>query len=73
MAKRTTHDSILDGIESNIEATKGQIYQLKNQFASFVVNGETAERRLILQQLHILQDNLDLLRVRRIYALEAVN
>jgi len=70
MAKRTTQNDLLDGIESNIDATERQICRLKIEFASLMVQGQTLERRLIIQQLDILQDNLKLLKVRRMYALE---
>ena len=73
MAKPRTQDDVLDGIEFNINATERQIYQLKIAFASLVISGETLERRLILQQLKVLQDNLQLLKVRRMFALEMVH
>jgi len=73
MDKRTTQNSMLEGVESNIEATEKEICRLQVEFSSLLVNGQTLERPLILQQLHILQDNLHLLKVRRMYALELVH
>jgi hypothetical protein len=72
MTKLTTQKDMLDGIESNIEATGRHIHQLRIHFASCVISGETSERRMILQQLHTLEDNLELLKTRRMYALESV-
>jgi hypothetical protein len=72
MPRPITHVDVLDGIESTIETTETQIYHLKVEFAAHVLSGETLERRLILQQLGILQDNLELLKVRRMFALEMV-
>lgn len=73
MNKPTTQEAMLAGLESNIFTTERQIYQLKIEFAAFVLSGQALERRLILQQLNVLEDNLKLLKVRRTYALELVD
>ena len=73
MAKPTTQDKLLDGLEFNIYAMERQIYQLKIEFAALLVSGQSLERRLILQQLHVLEDNLALLKVRRMFALETLD
>ena len=73
MTKRTTQENLLDGIETNIQATQKQIYQLKIDFSLLATSGQTSECRLIQQQLHILQDNLALLEVRKMYALEVAH
>lgn len=73
MDKRTTQNAILDGVESNIEATEREICRLQVEFSSLLIDGQTLERPLVLQQLHILQDNLHLLKVRRMYALETLH
>lgn len=73
MARLTTYEDMLNGIESNIEATENQMYQLHIDFASLMISGQRLERRLILQQLHMLEDNLELLKVRRMYALETLH
>lgn len=73
MQKPTTQEAMLAGLESNIHRTERQIYQLKIEFAALVLSGQTLERRLILQQLNVLEDNLELLKVRRAYAVELVD
>lgn len=73
MTKPTTQEAMLAGLESNIYTTERQIYQLKIEFAALVLSGQTIERRLILQQLDVLENNLELLNVRRTYALELVD
>ena len=73
MTKKPTQDAMLDGLESNIYTTERQIYQLKTEFAALVLSGQPLERRLILQQLNVLKDNLDLLKIRKTYALELVD
>ncbi len=72
MLKPTTQEAMLAGLESNIYTTERQIYQLKIEFAALVLSGQTLERRVILQQLNVLEDNLELLKVRRAYASELV-
>jgi hypothetical protein len=71
MTKLTSQNDMLNGIESNIEATEKQIHRLQIEFASFLMNGATGEqRRLTIEKLSVLQDNLQLLKTRRMYALE---
>ena len=71
MVRPTSKNNILEGIESNIEATERQIHHLRIEFASFLTNGATGEqRRLTVEQLCTLEDNLQLLQIRRIYAAE---
>jgi hypothetical protein len=70
MTRPTTQEAMLAGLESNISTTARQIQQLKMEFAALVLSGQTLERRSILQQLAVLEDNLELLKVRRTYALE---
>lgn len=70
MAKRTTQEDLLGGIEANIRATESEINLLKIESASLLLMGEHLGQRLILQQLCILRDNLDLLKQRQAYALE---
>jgi len=73
MTKITTQSDMLDGIESDIEVTEQQIHQLQIKFASFLMNGVTGEqRRLTVEKMSVLQDNLELLKTRRMYACEAV-
>ena len=71
MTTLTTQKDMLDGIESNIEATEKEIHRLQIKFASFLIDGATGEqRRLTVEKLSVLQDNLQLLKTRRMYALE---
>lgn len=63
-------EEILSGIEASIQVTEKRIYQLKIEFASLLLNGASAERLTVLRQLYILQTNLKLLKVRRMYASE---
>lgn len=71
MAKSMFSNNLLEGIESNIEATERQIHQLQMEFASFLTNGATGEqRRSTVQQLSTLEENLQLLQIRRMYAVE---
>ena len=69
MAERIAEE-VLSGIDASIQATEKGIYQLKIEFASLLLNGASAERLTVLRQLYILQTNLKLLKVRRMYALE---
>ena len=73
MAKRTPQENLLDGIEANIRATESHIYLLQLELTSLLLMGGTLERRLLLQQLNILRNNLALLKQRRTYALELAN
>jgi hypothetical protein len=69
MNKRMPPNDMLDGIESNIKATERQICRLKIEFSSFLVNGATGEqRRLAVQKLSTLEDTLELLKIRQMYA-----
>jgi hypothetical protein len=69
MTKQTTQSNMLDGIEANIKATERNICRLKIEFSSFLMNGATGEqRRLAVQQLSTLQDTLELLKIRQMYA-----
>ena len=69
MNMRTTQSDLLDGIESNIEATEKHIFRLRIEFSSFVMNGASGEqRRLTVQQLSTLEDTLQMLKIRRMYA-----
>lgn len=70
MYKRTIQEDMLDGIESNIEATERHIYELHLEFSTLGITGQRLERQLILQKLQILEDTLQLLKIRRVYALE---
>lgn len=71
MTKPIAKGNVLDGIEENIKTTEEQIYQLKMQFASLMLKGISGEqRRVIVQQLSILEENLQFLKIRRVYALE---
>jgi hypothetical protein len=69
MNMRTTQSDLLDGIEANIEATEKHIFRLNIEFSSFVLNGASGEqRRLTVQQLSTLEDTLQMLKIRRMYA-----
>ena len=71
MAKRTIHEDLLDGIESNIEATIRHISWLRKELAWLRINdGPPEQRRVIRQQLATLEDTLRLLKIRRVYASE---
>lgn len=71
MFRPTSKDNILDGIESNIETTKRQINQLQTEFASLLKNGAAGEqRRLTIEKLCTLEEKLQLLQIRRMYAAE---
>lgn len=60
---------MLDGIESNIEAMERHIYRLKTKRSSLGINGATGTQyRLAVQQLATLEDTLELLKTRRLYA-----
>lgn len=72
MTNWTTQEDLLEEIESIIQSTKQQMQRLKRDFASLMMSGGIGERRLILQQLHILEDVLKVLKVRRMFALEMV-
>ena len=69
MAERMA-DEVLSGIEASIQATEKKICQLKIEFALLLLNGASTERLAVLRQVYILQTNLKLLKVRRMYALE---
>jgi UTP-glucose-1-phosphate uridylyltransferase len=73
MTRPTTQETILAGIESNILIAERQISQLKKEFAASALLEQSQERRLIRQQLRVLQENLELLRQRRMYALELMH
>ena len=71
MFRPTSKDNMLDGIESNIETTKRQINQLQTEFASFLRDGATGEqRRLTIEKLCTLEEKLQLLQIRHMYAAE---
>ena len=71
MFRPTSEDNMLDGIESNLEATERQIHNLQTAFASFLMKGATGEqRRLTVEKLCILEETLHLLQIRRMYAAE---
>jgi hypothetical protein len=70
MYKRTIQEDMLDGIESNIEATERHICRLHLEFSTLGASGRRLERQLILQQLHVLDETLQLLKIRRVYASE---
>lgn len=71
MTKPIAKRNVLDGIEEDIKTTEEQIYQLKMQFASFMLKGLSGEqRRVIMQQLSISEENLQFLKIRGVYALE---
>lgn len=71
MTRSTFSNNLLDGIESSIQVTERQIHQLRMKFASFLTRGATGEqRRSTVQQLCTLEDNLHLLQIRRMYAVE---
>ena len=67
---QTIQKNMLDGIESNIEVAESQIYQLHLKFSALGISGNRTERRLILQQLGILKNNLELFKARRKHALQ---
>lgn len=70
MYKTSIQEEILDGIELNIEVTKNQIYQLHLEFSTLGIGRERIERRLILQKLQVLEETLQLLKIRQVYASE---
>jgi hypothetical protein len=71
MMKPKIQEDMLEGIESNIEITERNIGWLKKELASLRINnGPVEQRRVIRQQLSILQDTLQLLKIRRVYASE---
>lgn len=71
MFRPTSKNNMLEGIESNIEATEMQIHHLRIEFASFLTNGATGEqRRSTVEKLCTLEDNLQLLQIRRMYVAE---
>jgi hypothetical protein len=71
MTRSTFKNNLLHRIESNIQTTERQINHLRMKFVSFLMNGATGEqRRLTVQQLCTLEDDLHLLQIRRMYASE---
>lgn len=73
MAVPIIREKALRDIQESIKNTENHIYRLKIEFASLLLDGATAERLAVLQQLYILQANLKLLKVRLMYALEMGN
>lgn len=61
---------MLDGINANIHLTQTQIDRLKTTLATFAEDEAGAERKVIIHRLTILEDNLQLLKRRRTYAID---
>jgi hypothetical protein len=71
MPKPTSQKDMLEGIESNIDATARHISWLRKELASLRINdGPIEQRRVIRRQLATSQDTLQLLEIRRVYASE---
>ncbi len=71
MMKPKIQEDMLEGIESNIEITERNIGWLRKELASLrISDGPVEQRKVIRKQLSILQDTLQLLKIRRVYASE---
>lgn len=68
MPKRPTQQDLLDGIKENIYTTEKQIFHLKRDLNALPKDGATVERRTLLHQISILEDNLQLLKTRWTHA-----
>lgn len=68
MSKRPTQQDLLEGIKENIRSTEHQILHLKRDLDVLPEDGVTVERRTLLHQISILEDNLQLLRMRWMHA-----
>lgn len=69
MIKRPDHQAVLDGINANIEITQKQINHLQTELNGLPPGEASIRRRTITQQLSILKENLQLLKVRRVYVM----
>lgn len=71
MTKQKNQEDMLKEIESNIELTARNIAWLKKELASQrITDGPLEQRIVIRQQLSILRDTLQVLKIRRVYGLE---
>jgi hypothetical protein len=61
---------MLDGVNANIRLTQTQIDHLKTELATLTEDGTSAERKVIIHRLAILEDNLQLLKSRRTYTID---
>ena len=70
MVERTNHRMMLDGINVNIHLTETQLDYLKTELAKLAEDGASSERKIIIHQLAMLEDNLQFLKSRRTYAVD---
>lgn len=69
MIKRFDHEAMLEGINKNIEITEKQIDDLQTELNGLRQGEARIRHRTITQQLSVLKENLQLLKVRRVYIL----
>lgn len=69
MIKRLDQQTVIEGINTNIEITEKQIYDLQTELDKFRQGEANINRKTIVQQLSVLKENLQLLKVRRVYIL----
>jgi hypothetical protein len=69
MIKRLNHQAVLDGINTNIEITERQINDLETELNKLHQDEASIYRKRIMQQLSVLKENLQLLKVRRVYVM----
>jgi hypothetical protein len=70
MVERIDYKMMLGGINANIQLTETQIDYLKTELAKLAEDGADSERKAIIHRLAVLEDNLQLLKSRRTYAVD---
>jgi hypothetical protein len=70
MVERIDHRMMLDGINANIHLAETHIDYLKTELAKLAEDGASSDRKVIIHRLAILEDNLQLLKNRRTYAVD---
>jgi hypothetical protein len=68
MTRWPTQKDLLEGIKENIHSTEKQIFHLKRDLDVLPKDGATVERRTLLHQISVLEDNLQLLKTRWTHA-----
>lgn len=69
MIKRFDYEAVLEGINKNIELTEKQINDLQTELNGLHQAEASIRRRKVTQKLSVLKENLQLLKVRRVYIL----
>lgn len=69
MRKKFDQEAVLDGIDINIEITEKQINDFEAQLNILAQGEANINRKTIIQQLSVLKEPLQLLKVRRVYVI----